>query len=256
MFKQFKLYRRVAFAIWLVSTALSSAAEPWVGSYGGFVAYSSRQTTTGTTLKADGTFGSRASGEAANFQTESNAPGLLFGKRKRFNSGLIGGFEADLSVPGLRARSSNLINTGAYVGQPSDTLQYDLVWLATTRAVVGWSVGDWLMYGTGGAAFMADKVERTQYKAVTGTTQTEAMFSETDQGVRLGAVLGAGAEWRLGALWSLRAEYLYMRFPNHTSTFQNARGGAQASYTDIQGRVATNDTQINTLRVGLSYLFQ
>jgi opacity protein-like surface antigen len=84
---------------------------------------------------------------------------------------------------------------------------------------------------------------------------TEAAFSETDRETRVGYALGAGLEWRWGKPWALRADYLHVRFPDQTFLFPDARGGAQASFTNVQGRIATNDAHSNTVRIGLTYTF-
>jgi len=111
------------------------------------------------------------------------------------------------------------------------------------------------VFGSGGAAFAIEKVTRTQYQAVGGSNVTEPRFSETDRENRLGYALGAGLEWRLGKVWAIRADYLHVRFPDQTFEFPDARGGAQAAFTSVQGRIATNDAHLNTVRIGITYTF-
>lgn len=240
---------------WVVA-ADARADDPWAGGYVGVSAAYSRSVISGTTVKADGTVGTNATNEAANaLQDEAAGLALLLGIRRRLDSGLILGLEADFAYLGHTARNENLITSGPYTGQPSATLRYETPWLSTARAVAGWSFGDLLVFASGGAAFATEKVTRTQYRAVGGTSVTEAAFSETDRETRVGYALGAGMEWRFGKPWALRADYLHVRFPDQTFLFPDARGGAQASFTNVQGRIATNDAHSNTVRIGLTYTF-
>jgi opacity protein-like surface antigen len=240
----------------VVAAADARADNAWTGGYVGVSGAYSRSLISGTTVKADGTVGANATSEAANaLRDEAAGLALILGVRKRLDSGLILGLEADVAYLGHQTRNANLINSGAYTGQPSATLEYETPWLSTARAVAGWSFGDLLVFASGGAAFATEKVTRTQYRAVGGTSVTEAAFSETDRETRVGYALGAGLEWRWGKPWALRADYLHVRFPDQTFHFPDARGGAQASFTNVQGRIATNDAHSNTVRIGLTYTF-
>lgn len=257
--KQFR--RHFARTICLGGAALSVATDAlagdlWVGTYGGVTAVASRAAISGSTLKADGTVGANASDEAAqNLRDETSGLGLFVGVRKRLNSGLIVGLEAEGARLAYEARTRDEISSGTYVGQPAATLHYQAPWLATARVLAGWSFGDVLVFGSGGAAFLTEKETRTQYQAVTATTVTAAQFSETDRVNRFGHALGAGLEWRWGKPWAMRAEYLHARFPAETFRFPDARGGAQSAYTTVQGRVASNGMHLNTVRVGVTYTF-
>lgn len=240
----------------VVAAADARADNAWAGGYVGVSGAYSRSLISGTTVKADGTVGANATSEAANaLRDEAAGLALIVGVRKRLDAGLILGLEADVAYLGHQTRNENRINSGAYTGQPSATLEYETPWLSTARAVAGWSFGDLLVFASGGAAFATEKVTRTQYRAVGGTSVTEAAFSETDRETRVGYALGAGLEWRWGKPWALRADYLHVRFPDQTFLFPDARGGAQASFTNVQGRIATNDAHSNTVRIGLTYTF-
>ena len=117
----------------------------------------------------------------------------------------------------------------------------------------GWSFGDVLVYGTGGAAFATEKERRTQYELVSGVAQ--ARFTEKDDALRYGFALGAGAEWRITGAWSLRAEYLHVRFADEKFRFPYARAGAQGGYVTVQGRIADNAGHMNLVRIGVAYTF-
>ena len=67
--------------------------------------------------------------------------------------------------------------------------------------------------------------------------------------------LGVGMEWRWSKRWAVRAEYLQVRFPGKEFRFPDARGGAQGAFNDVQGRVATNRADLDTVQIGLTYAF-
>jgi opacity protein-like surface antigen len=232
------------------------AQDPWTGRYLGLTTGTSKSLIDGTTLKADGTVGGNATDEAANsLRDDAQAVAVNLGFRKRLDSGLIFGLETQVARLDHQARTQDLIEAGVFAGQPSATLRYETPWLATARAVAGWSWGDLLVFGSGGAAFAQEKVTRTQYRTVAGTNTTAAQFSEIDREVRLGYALGMGMEWRWSKRWAVRAEYLQVRFPGKEFRFPDARGGAQGSFNDVQGRVATNRANLDTLQIGLTYSF-
>lgn len=239
----------------ILSGNLAFAQTNWDGYYAGLTATSSRNTVSGTTVKSDGTFGTNAANEAANYQNNATGLGGHFGRRYQLSSGLVAGYEIDMAWLDDRSRSSDLISAGTYAGQPASSNQYETTWIATARLIAGWPVDKVLIYGTAGTAYASAKAQRTQYKGNAGTGLTEAMFTETDQITRVGTAIGAGADWRIAERLSLRAEYLQVRFPDATVLFPDARGGAQGSYTNVQGRIANSNVQTNSIRIGLTYLF-
>ena len=243
-------------AVAWMGMADARAQDPWAGRYLGLTTGTSKSLINGTTLKADGTVGGNATDEAANaLRDESQAVSVHLGVRKRLDSGLIVGLETQLARVGHQARTQDLIDGGIFAGQPSATLHYETPWLATARAGAGWSWGDLLVFGTGAAAFAHEKVTRTQYRTVGGTNTTAAQFSEIDRELRLGYALGVGMEWRWSKRWAVRAEYLQVRFPGKEFRFPDARGGAQGAFNDVQGRVATNRADLDTVQIGLTYAF-
>src|SRR5262245_36437323 len=75
-------------------------------------------------------------------------------------------------------------------------------WLSTTRVRAGISPVDrWLLYVTGGLA--AARVE--------ATVDFTGIGSFSDTKTRWGWTVGAGTEYALGARWSVKFDYLYVR---------------------------------------------
>jgi len=245
--------RSLVLPLFLTLTGTGYAQDMWTGAYSSAFVSSSGNTVQGTTLKSDGTVGSNASQEAANFTDRTDGFGVLVGKRQRLESGWLIGGELDLQRLGHRSNQSSLVGSGVYAGQPAATLDYSTPWMSSARLVLGSSFDNLLIFGTAGAALASEAIDRTQYRANSITLQTDPTFSEKDKAYRWGYAIGAGAEWRIKKNLALRAEYLLARFPDKTFTFPDARGGAQASFSNVQGRIADNRARIETLRVGLTY---
>lgn len=236
-------------------TGHSHAENTWTGSYAGLFGARSHQVVIGSTVKADGTSGTNASKEAANIHDGANGLGVLMGSRKQLDSGLLLGLEGDWTRLGHRASYTNTIEGGPYDGQASAILKYDSRWLSTLRGTAGWTWGKAMVYGTGGAAVASEKVTRTQFQANSSPGITDPTFTETASTTRLGYALGMGVAWQVERQWSVRAEYLHVHFPEARFEFPDARGGAQASYSTVQGRLADNRAFMNTVRVGVTYAF-
>lgn len=131
--------------------------------------------------------------------------------------------------------------------------------MATARVRLGCSFGPVLLYGTGGLAALRETETRTQYVGTGGSPQvvgtTAAAFSESDKRTRLGWTLGAGGEWAFATNWSVKAEYLYVRFERESFFFPNAPGGVGNNFANVTGRVARNEADLQTVRVGVNYKF-
>ncbi len=226
------------------------AHDPWSGVYAGAMGAFSRSVIKGFTLRGDGGIGSNASAESAQVNDRAGGLGAFVGWRRRFDPGFVLGIEADVTGLNHDATNFNLLAASA---QPVATVRYETSLLATGRLTAGWSFGNVLVYGTGGLALAPEQETRTQYRLIAGTSVPQ--FSETSEATRTGLALGAGAEWRIVGGWSLRADYLHVRFADATFRFPDGRGGAQASFASVQGRIADNSAHMNLVRIGFSYTF-
>ncbi|WP_293865900.1 outer membrane beta-barrel protein [uncultured Alsobacter sp.] len=228
----------------------TSARPSWSGVYGGFMGAASNAKILGSTLKADFTVGSNASQESAVVDDDAKGAGVFLGFRKHLDQRFVVGVEADVLKLGHTARTINLIGGSS---QPVAMLKYEVPWLSTLRAVAGVSFADILLYGTGGLAVAGESERRTQYRLVAGASIPA--FTEASDATRMGLALGAGIEWRIAGAWSLRAEWLHAHFPREVFAFPDARGGAQASFASVQGRIARNTADVDVARIGITYTF-
>jgi high affinity Mn2+ porin len=166
----------------------------------------------------------------------SNPYGALFGGLQAgyehvFPSRLMLGIEADISFPNYEDASKVLSYRATATGYASE--EYE--WLATLRARLGYDVGAWTPYVTGGIAWAS-----TRYSRIDLTTGNE---DANPASIRVGYTMGGGLDFRLNSRWSTRAEYLYTNFKLSGFVF----GSAPARY----------DTQydLHRVRFGLNYRF-
>ena len=93
-------------------------------------------------------------------------------------------------------------------------------WLVTARARLGltnfwWFGPQTMVYVTGGGAWA--KIDTSEFLPGTLATTTAHQESNT----RSGWTVGAGLEYAVGYGWSVKSEFLYVKFDNYT-TFTNA----------------------------------
>lgn len=170
---------------------------------------------------------------------------------------------------------------------------YSFDWLSTIRAKAGYAFSDRLfVYGTGGVAFLRESEQRSQYIATTSGASvpnghtTTLYFTEAAGATRTGFAVGGGAEYALSDRWSLKMDYLFTGFGSESFLFPNARAGVGKSYTvttrclrnnsrppcpggrnvvitqnftgsseTVNGREASNDANLQMLKIGLNYRF-
>ena len=162
--------------------------------------------------------------------TSGNFSGIIGGVQAGYNwrapSGLLLGVEGDLTFPSYLASNSitSLIST------PRNDFFEQWDYLGTVRGRIGYASSHWLLYATGGFAYLGERFVNTP--AVTG-------LEEKHIAVRPGWVAGAGVEYAFAPHWTVRLEYLYSQFERANVTFPS---GTQYA--------STND--LHMLRLGLN----
>lgn len=157
---------------------------------------------------------------------EGFAGSLTAGYGMQWPSGLVLGVEADLGLMDVSAGPETVFDGHVY------SAEFGSFW-GTLRGRLGLAMGDLLLYGTGGLAFM-DVSEVS-----IGNTPGETAISED---LRTGWVVGAGIEQALTQETSIKLEYLHMDF------------GSNEGRSDNNERFAFDETA-DLLRVGLNYRF-
>lgn len=129
-------------------------------------------------------------------------------------------------------------------------------WLVSLRPRLGFSFGNTLVYATAGVAVTRLKFEQTYtdnitYPLVGGSTGAGGSVSSSAQAWRAGWVLGGGFEHAFRDHWSIKAEYLYMRFAGVNAAGHLTDGfGSFADFSNSTGHFSTN-----LVRLGLNYKF-
>ena len=114
-------------------------------------------------------------------------------------------------------------------------------WVGTVRSRVGYAANNWLLYGTGGAAFGGLKHSYTEVRP--GVQTRTAADSDT----KVGWTAGAGVEYAFTNQWSLGVEYLYMDFGTDTL--------AQPVTGPVPASTASFDDKSHVVRAKVNYKF-
>jgi outer membrane immunogenic protein len=167
-----------------------------------------------------------ASGSGSN-NTAGVVGGGQLGYNWQINNWLIG-FEGDFN--GSSQKRSNTFTD--VLGGVFDT-EAQVQWFATARGRLGYVNGPWLIYATGGGAWVNFKGTITD--SVNGT-------SFSDETTRSGWTVGGGVEWMFLPNWSAKLEYLFIDVGDRT-------------FTDLNGNSLDVKLQENVVRVGVNYHF-
>lgn len=108
--------------------------------------------------------------------------GVQAGYEHYFASRLVLGIEVDMSFPSTQELSQVLSYRATQAGSANEQLEY----LASLRGRMGYAVGPWTPFVTGGVAWASTRVSRTDL--TTGNEDAQP------SNVRLGYVLGAGVD--------------------------------------------------------------
>jgi outer membrane immunogenic protein len=140
------------------------------------------------------------------------------------SSGVLLGFEGDFN--GSSQKNSN---GGTLAGIPFN-VDTKMPWFATARGRLGLVNGPWLVYATGGGAWVNFQAD---ISAPGGTV--------TDHTTKSGWTVGGGVEWMFLPKWSAKLEYLYI--------------DTNSSDVTLFGQTFSAKAQENVVRVGLNYHF-
>lgn len=134
---------------------------------------------------------------------------------------LVFGLEGDFQ--GTDQKSSTALGGGFSVTEK-------LPWFGTVRGRLGYAAGPWLLYATGGVAWVNYKVDLSFGAATVSDNTTKAAWT-----------LGGGVEYMFAPNWSTKLEYLYMDTGNTDVTLFG---------TTFNGRAKNS-----VVRAGLNYHF-
>ena len=82
-------------------------------------------------------------------------------------------------------------------------------WLATAGGRIGYSIGNWLPYVTGGAAF-GDVTYESRLHNVFGSPTGPYISGDRKDDTNVGWFVGGGMQYAFGAHWAIRAQYEFI----------------------------------------------
>ena len=132
--------------------------------------------------------------------------------------------------------------------QDAVSVESKMKWFGTLRTRGGIVVDNVLLYITGGLAYANFNRNITVFEDAPATT---ASFSADN--TRWGWTAGAGFEWAFAPNWSLKSEFLYMRFKNDEVNFTGQT--INGINFGVPGRSYAFDRQDDAwiTRVGVNY---
>jgi high affinity Mn2+ porin len=157
--------------------------------------------------------------------------GVQAGYEHFFASRLMLGIELDASLADYLDPVQVLSYRATGTGTATEQLEY----LASLRGRIGYDMGGWTPFLTGGIAWAS-----TRFSRIDLTTGNE---DANPSNIRLGYVLGGGLDYRLDQRWSARAEYLYTNLGLTGFLFDSAPARYDSQY------------DLHRVRVGLNYKF-
>lgn len=177
---------------------------------------------------------------AGSFDAKSPFGGFQAGFNWEFlTTHIVIGIEADIDFSRL-STSPSVCTIGGCA-----TTTADLWSFGTLRGRIGYDFNNVLLYGTGGMAWAnVDTNSTITTGPLAGNFAAEALELQ-------GWTAGAGIEWLFLPNWTVKAEYLFIRFQHVDETYNYALVGPGVPFT---ANITTN-SNINTFRIGVNYLF-
>jgi opacity protein-like surface antigen len=198
--------------------------------------------------------------------------GGFFGAQKQWGNWVLG-IEGDIDAANIKGSVAGSASfNGNFVGgefldlNHSASLESKIDMLASLRGKVGFvPAPNWLIYGTGGAAFAQVKNSLTDSQSLQYGDDGEGCpppaisisicnaansFTASAKTSMFGWAAGAGVDWKLPidarSAWVFGVEYLHYGFPDQTITFSGTNGGSFSF---------TGKENVDTVKGRISYLF-
>ena len=231
----------------------------WTGCYAGANAGTStgrsQQTTLGNTILTGGGLGVPAPAlttvpVGSSIAGDLNLSGFIGGFQGGCNYQMgawVVGFEGDGMVTNKEGQNFE-VGLVPFLGngRANWISQTQERWLVTARGKLGLAGWGWfgdksMVYITGGAAWAKIDTSEFLVGVQTGTGHQES-------NTRTGWTVGAGYEYALGYGWSIKGEYLYVKFDDYTTFTQPPFGGFGLNLAP-----RTNKLNDNIFRAGMNY---
>jgi outer membrane immunogenic protein len=154
------------------------------------------------------------------------------------------GFETDFQGTGLTSSMTGGLTPSSNPASDYAHTTAAIDYYGTFRGRLGFTTGQWLFFGTGGAAYGNVHLS-SQFSTLGATTASEILQP------KIGWVVGAGLEYLFRPNWMLTLNYQYLDLGNVSlaSSFTNFRSGVTV------GQMANVHAQFQTVTIGFSYRF-
>jgi outer membrane immunogenic protein len=175
----------------------------------------------------------------------ANASSWVAGAHAGYNwqqGSMLYGFETDFQGTNLNSLMTGGLTPSS--GPASDFAKTSAMidYYGTFRGRIGFTTGQWLFFGTGGAAYGNVNLS-SQFSTLAATTAFD--ISQP----KFGWVVGAGFEYLLRPNWMLTLNYQYVDLGNVSFSSSASGGGITIS------QMANVHAQFQTVTIGFSYRF-
>lgn len=172
--------------------------------------------------------------------------GAQIGYNHQLNPNWVVGVEADISASGIKAKDSLNFNWNNGEEIHSREVETKIDWFGTIRGRLGYAMDNFLIYGTGGAAYGSVNTSASENHLWDfGADGSSNSFSNSE--TKFGWTAGAGFEYGLTENITLKTEYLYVDLGSIDTSGFNAFKG-DYGHTSV-------DTAFHALKTGLNYKF-
>jgi outer membrane immunogenic protein len=237
----------------------TQAQTNWTGPYVGASAggaLGSSSTSQSTVFSPTGYFAPSSvpainSAGAKNLSPDGFIGGLHGGYDWQFPNNIVVGLRGEAAyMPTSDSSSSTVVYPCCAPTSFTVTNKVSTDWFLSVRPRVGYAIGNFLPYLTGGVS-VTDL--RTKF-SFTDTFATAAE-SASKTSIRPGWSVGAGLEYAVANNWSLSAEYLYSDFGRVSTSGNTLTAFTPPSAFPTNPYSHSADLQIHAIRIGFSYHF-
>jgi outer membrane immunogenic protein len=172
--------------------------------------------------------------------------GIEAGYNYVMKNGILVGIETDLGIFDIKGSRARSVQSPLLINPPitytvRQSVNTDFLW--TLRPRVGYEMGDFLIFASGGLA-----MTKTHYNArFVDSSSSANLLTDSASKTRTGWTLGGGAAWAFTPRFSVKGEYLYQDF-----------GTSKASATSTNGYLTlVNEAHLRShlFRAGVDYRF-
>jgi outer membrane immunogenic protein len=187
------------------------------------------------------------------------------GYNHQFANNIVVGAESDLDYAdvnnfnGARHNTQGFAIAGNGFYQGGSGTNYDrlgLNWLGTTRVRLGYAIGSFLPYATGGVAYgeltsslLSTNAANYNFNCTGCSSTSGGISSGNSSTTQLGWTIGGGAEYKLADAWSIRGEYLYTSLGGITRNDTTIGTGNLIFFS----QTTTGSYNLHQIRAGLNY---